>query len=141
MGKFKCLFSRNVYLNHVNVALENFAFPDGIRKYLLDKATSIGVRGLVRRVVYHQVFVRFEGTLQQISQFQAELEKLKDSAVCKSLDTSYDVELINGHVLKNFEIRQNERRQCFKNPNSDGAKWEKLSSSISSDSDYMEGRY
>lgn len=135
------LFSRNVYLNHVNVALENFALPGGIRKYLLDKATSIGVRGFVRRVVHHQVYVRFDGTVQQIKQFQAELEKLKDSTVCESLDTSLDVELLNGHVLNNFEIRMNDRRHCFNNPNSDGANWEKLSSSAGSDRDYLGGQY
>ncbi len=86
----------------------------------MDKATSIGVRGFVRRVVHYQVYVRFDGTLQQIEQFQAELEKLKDSAVCESLDTSHDVKLFNGHVLNNFELRMNERRHCFKNPNLNG---------------------
>jgi len=85
---------------------------------------------------YHQqVYVRFDGTLQQILQYQAELENLREKRVCRSLDTSPDTELLNDHVLNNFEIRSNERKHCEKNPKSDGAIWEKMSSSADSDSD------
>jgi len=135
------LFSREVHLNHVNVTLETFVLPEGIRRYVFNKATRIGVRGYVRRVVHHQVFIRFDGTIQQITQLQDELESLKNKAVCDSLDTSHDIELLNGHVLINFEIRLNERKHCFKNANSDGAQWEKMSSSTASDSGFMGGQY
>jgi hypothetical protein len=60
------LFSREVVLNNVNIALETFVLDHGIRRYLLSHAERIGLLGLVKRTCDHQVYVRFQGTREQL---------------------------------------------------------------------------
>ncbi len=134
------LYSRNVMLSNVNVALEGFVFENGIRHYLRGEAIRLGLRGYVRRTHHTHVEVRFDGTRAQLLQFQDILKRLSGQHICDEPVTVESV-LNNGHVCAEFTILSNTHVRCAINPRSDGAQWEKKSSSVGSDRGYIGGSY
>lgn len=135
------IFTRSAHLIHVNIALESFVLPYGIRKFIHEKATSLGLRGFVRRTIHQNVYVRVDGSVNAIRNFFAMLKELVDRSVVEEMEVNPDVELVNGHVLSDFTIEANEHVRCQKNPKSDGEKWEKKSSSVGTNREFMQGQY
>lgn len=126
------IFSQIILLNNVNIALESFVLPNGIREYLRSHAVRLGLRGFVRRIHHTNVEVHFDGTSRQLSDFKAILQELEGRTLCQSLEIMYVVELRFGHVYNSFEIKTNQHTKCAKKPNSNGDQWGKKSSTVAS---------
>ncbi len=126
------IIRRTANLRNVNVALETFSLPNGIRRFIYDKALSLGLRGYVKRSIHHHVNVCVDGTAFQIAHFFDILDDLKVKHIVGTIEVAHDVEMINGHVYRDFTIESNEHKRCHKNPNSNSDEWDKKSSTVGS---------
>ena len=135
------LFSRQAFVQEVNVSLMNFVLDTannheedgGFRQYLVRRATDIGVTGYVRRNFHNHLIVRYDGNAEQVGRFKAVLDSLLRHGICGEIipDTEF-VKDFGEPEMSDFSIKSNVHRRCAVNPLSNGGQWEKQSSSVGS---------
>ena len=134
------LFRRTILISNVNITLESFALPNGIRSYLKNEADRLTQRGFVRRTHHSNVEVVCDGTRPQLNAFLDVLRMLHSQTVVESLTIGTAFEQ-DDHVYSEFSIQTNSHIRCDKNPKSNGEQWEKKSSSVGSNAPYIGGSY
>lgn len=124
----QAIYRRTYKLHRVNVALETFALPNGVRRWIVEAALRSGVAGVVHRIQHFYVGVVCEGTRAQLQAFHRELHTCLDH-ICDQIEVTIPDTMLQDITYAGFSITKNIHRRCHENPLSDGGRWEKNSSS------------
>ena len=126
------IYSQEFILHGVNISVANFMFDTGIRRYLREEATRLGIRGFTRRMHHGYIRIQAEGTTDQLRRFRTLLGDHLRRGLYENMEAHAPVHLTDGHMYENFIIMPNEHIRCDRNDHSNGDEWEKKSSSVGS---------
>jgi acylphosphatase len=102
----RAVYRRTYTLCHVNVALESFVLPNGVRQWIFEKAVGLGVMGKVQRIIHTNVSVMCEGTKAQLEQFDRQLRQL--NTICEGIEITIPDTKLDNLTTTAFIISKNE---------------------------------